>query len=85
MTIVHWNSQETMKCPPGSTGYHRRYGLVRVLRADGWYRVVEVRGQGVVYSATGAAVSFPERVVMRLDVRELVGGPPRAAAAHAPR
>jgi len=71
MTVIHWNFQETAKCPPGSTAYHPRYGLVRVLRADGWYRLVEVRSQGVVYGATGRAVSFPERVVLRMDVREL--------------
>ena len=73
VSVIRWNSQETVKCPVGSTGYHPQYGRVRVLRADGWCRLVEVRSQGVVYRATGAVVSYPERVVLRLDVRELVG------------
>lgn len=77
MGIVVWNSHETVKCPPGSEGWHFRYGRVRVLESRGWQRLVEVDSEGVVLTRSGAEVSYPERRALLVDVRELerVGTP----------
>jgi hypothetical protein len=71
MTVIAWNSHETVKCPAGSTAWHPRYGHVRVLKARGWSRLIEVRAEGVILSSSGQAVSFPERRSLTVDVREL--------------
>ena len=71
MTVIAWNSHETVKCPAGSTAWHPRYGSVRVLKARGWSRLIEVRAEGVILSSSGQAVSFPERRSLTVDVREL--------------
>lgn len=77
MRVVVWNSHETVKCPPGSEGWHARYGRVRVLESHGWQRLVEVDSVGVVLTSSGAEVSYPERRALLVDVRELerVGTP----------
>lgn len=71
MTVIAWNSHETVKCPPGSAAWHPRYGHVRVLKSRGWSRLIEVRAEGVILSSSGQAVSYPERRSLTVDVREL--------------
>lgn len=71
MTVIAWNSHETVKCPAGSSAWHPRYGHVRVLKARGWSRLIEVRAEGVILSSSGQAVSYPERRSLTVDVREL--------------
>lgn len=75
MSVIAWNSHETVKCPAGSTAWHPRYGHVRVLKARGWSRLIEVRAEGVILSSSGQAVSYPERRSLTVDVRELERAP----------
>lgn len=75
MSVIAWNSHETVKCPAGSTAWHPRYGSVRVLKARGWSRLIEVRAEGVILSSSGHAVSYPERRSLTVDVRELERAP----------
>jgi hypothetical protein len=71
MNVVHWNSHETVKCPAGTFGWHPLHGRVRVLRADGWKRLVEIRAENVILASSGAPITFPERRLQIVDVREL--------------
>jgi hypothetical protein len=71
MSVIAWNSHETVKCPAGSAAWHPRFGSVRVLKARGWSRLIEVRAQGVILSSSGEAVCYPERRSLTVDVREL--------------
>lgn len=71
MSVVVWNSHETVKCPAGTFGWHPRHGHVRVLKADGWKRLVEIRVEGVIVASSGAPVTYPERRLRIVDVREL--------------
>lgn len=71
MNVIAWNSHETVKCPAGGSAWHPRYGHVRVLKARGWTRLIEVRAEGVILSSSGQAVSYPERRSLTVDVREL--------------
>jgi hypothetical protein len=78
MNVVVWKSHETVKCPPGTEGWHPQHGRVRVLKADGWKRLVEIRAQGAIIATSGAEVVFPERRLLIVDVRELERGGLRA-------
>jgi hypothetical protein len=71
MAVIAWNFAETRKCPPGTVAFHSSHGPVRVLRADGWMRVIEARMRGRLVTAGGDAVFYTERLVLRIDVREL--------------
>jgi hypothetical protein len=71
MSVIAWNSHETVKCPPGTLAWHAQHGRVRVLKADGWKRLVEVRADARIVAASGAPVVFPERRLLLVDVREL--------------
>lgn len=71
MNVIPWKSHETVKCPPGSYGWHPEHGAVRVLRANGWKRVIEVRAPRIAIAANGRRVEFPERRLISIDVREL--------------
>lgn len=71
MTVIVWNSHESVKCPAGTYGWHPALGRVRVVRADGWRRLVEVRAEGAIVASSGARVTFPERRLQFVDVREL--------------
>jgi hypothetical protein len=71
MNVVHWNSHETVKCPAGTAAFHPRHGCVRVLKADGWKRLIEIRAEGMIRASSGAPVTFTERRLQIVDVREL--------------
>ncbi len=71
MTVVVWNSHESVKCPAGTWGRHPSLGRVRIVRADGWRRLVEVRAEAAIVASSGAVVTFPERRLQFVDVREL--------------
>lgn len=60
MAVVAVRFHETRKCPPGSIAWHATLGLVDVLQARGWERVVRI-GRPVPGTAELADV----------DVREL--------------
>lgn len=59
-SVVAVRFHETRKCPAGSIAWHPTHGLVDVLQARGWQRVVRL----------GRAVA-PEHEVADVDVREL--------------
>jgi hypothetical protein len=42
MSVVAVRFHETCKCPPGSIAWHATLGLVDVLQARGWERVVRI-------------------------------------------
>lgn len=71
MNVVVWNSHESVKCPAGTWGWHPTLGRVRVVRADGWRRLVEARAENAIVASSGAVVTFPERRLQYVDVREL--------------
>jgi hypothetical protein len=71
MNVVRWNSHETVKCPAGTFGWHPSHGRVRVLKADGWKRLVEIRSESMILASSGAPITFPERRLQLVDVREL--------------
>lgn len=71
MTVIVWNSHESVKCPVGTYGWHHELGRVRIVRADGWRRLVEARAEGAIVASSGARVTFPERRLQFVDVREL--------------
>jgi hypothetical protein len=60
MSVVAVRFHETRKCPPGSIAWHATLGLVDVLQARGWERVVRI----------GRPVRGGDDVV-DVDVREL--------------
>jgi hypothetical protein len=70
-TVIVWNSHETVKCPAGSTAHHPRYGRVKVLKANGWQRLVEAHRYSRWTTPYGSTLTFPERFSAFVDVREL--------------
>jgi hypothetical protein len=71
MTVIVWNSHETVKCPVGSLAQHPRYGRVKVVRASGWQRLVEAHRYARWTTPYGSTITFPERFSAFVDVREL--------------
>lgn len=59
-SVVAVRFHETRKCPAGSIAWHPQLGLVDVLQARGWDRVVRV-----------GRATHPEHEVADVDVREL--------------
>lgn len=59
-SVVAVRFHETRKCPAGTLAWHPTYGLVDVLQARGWERVVRL----------GRAPD-PEQEVRDVDVRDL--------------
>lgn len=70
MSVIHWNSNESVKCPAGALARHDEHGWVTVVAADGWTRIIEsYRYESC--RASGAVERTPRRVVHAVDVREL--------------
>jgi hypothetical protein len=84
VSVIPWNSHETVKCPPGSFARHPRWGRVRVVRAAGWHRLVEAERTSRWTTPYGSTITFPERFSAFVDVRELerLSAPVAARPAH---
>ena len=70
MTVVYWNSHESVKCPAGALARHDVHGWVTVAGAQGWSRTIETY-QYAAGDGTRATARAIRRTVHVVDVREL--------------
>ena len=70
MTVVYWNSNESVKCPAGAVARHDVHGWVTVVGAQGWSRTIQTY-QYAVGDGTRAAARAILSIVHTVDVREL--------------
>jgi len=70
VTVVYWNSNESVKCPPGAVARHDVHGWVTVVGAEGWNRTIQTYQCGVG-DGTVATARAIRRIVHTVDVRDL--------------